>query len=1108
MPTIYDNIKEYLLPGLTDALSAARRGDFCVGYFNLRGWRMLADSVENIKPAPGEPACRLIVGMHSVGDDAVRKIYGGGGEITQGQVLALKRKFAKSLKKQLELGLPSAGDEKGLRALRAQLLGGKVKVKFFGRHSLHAKLYLAHRDSKPRPITAFVGSSNLTFSGMHNQGELNVDVRDKDTAKKLADWFEERWADDWCLDISDELAAILDESWAGRDVLPFEIYIKTAYELSREAIEGAGRFSVPAVFRGEMLDFQKQAVSLAAQRLHKRRGVMISDVVGLGKTLVASAVAKHFQDSQGGNVLVICPPKLEEMWKSYLRRYEIGGDTMSIGQTAKLKEERHYRLVVIDESHNLRNRESKRHAHVRKYLHEHESHLILLTATPFNREFADIGSQLRLFINETEDMGIRPEKYIAACRGISGFRSKHPNAMPSSLAAFERSPEADDWRDLMRMFMVRRTRSHIKKNYADYDETRGRHYLTFPDGKKRFYFPERRAKKAGFEMREDDKTDQYAMLYSADIAEGVIGELALPRYGLGGYLREQLPGDIDDEEEQTIKNLNRAGKRLVGFARSNLFKRLESCGPAFLLSVRRHIIRNAVYLAAFDDADGKLPVGKTIDIDIDIDDADENEEVVPRPDGGGANELDELLRAGAATYRAISASDARGDYRWVRTNLFDGALRARLLDDCKTLMRVFAKVKEWRAGEDRKLDALYELCAQKHGGEKILVFTQFADTADYLHDELQKRGMTNIAKITGGDDAQRMQDAVRRFSPKANGGRGGANDLRVLIATDALSEGQNLQDARIIVNFDLPWAIVRLIQRAGRIDRIGQEADEILCYCFLPEDGVENIISLRERLQNRIAANAELVGSDEKFFEGNTVNLRHVYNETLSLESEGEDDTDLISRCYDIWRGATKDNPVLQERIEKMANVVYSAKLAAGAQKPGALAYIKTADNRHILVQIGDNGEVLSQSQSAILKMMECAPEEPRQTPPANHHQSVRAAAKYAEQSAGTGIGGQLGGAKEIRRILHTRLNWLAIQQHGTLIENTNLKKLVQAVYNQPLQPQAKVMIAAKLRTDIKDGELARLAVRMHSGGELLIPVARTGGEKGAEVICSMALTE
>ncbi len=537
MPTIYDNIDKELLQGLKDALTAShsRRADICVGYFNLRGWRCIADEVDALPGREDIPCCRLIVGMSIAPEHAVRNYYSQTHEETTNIKVAERRKeFAESLARQLTYGIPTAADEAGLRKLAAQLRNKKVAVSFFGAHPLHAKLYLVHREDKINPITGFVGSSNLTLSGMKRQGELSVDVVDKDAAEKLADWFDARWEDRWCLDVTDELADIIERSWAGGPVAPYHIYVKTAYELSKEAIEGARDFKVPGVFAKTMLEFQKQAVSLAAQRLHLHGGVIVGDVVGLGKTLVASAVAKTFQEDCGDNVLIICPPKLEEMWNDYLYRYNIAGETLSLGMAPKLHQMRRYRFVVIDESHNLRNRESRRYAKVRDYLRENESRVMLLTATPYNKQFTDIGSQLRLFVEADSDLGIRPEDYIRSLGSAGEFKRKHPTALITSLAAFEHSNAMDDWRELMRLFMVRRTRSHIKKNYAEYDAERQQHFLSFDDDT-RFYFPHRKAKCAMFALNEGDDHDQYAQLYSPRVVN-IINDLTLPRYGIGQYL--------------------------------------------------------------------------------------------------------------------------------------------------------------------------------------------------------------------------------------------------------------------------------------------------------------------------------------------------------------------------------------------------------------------------------------------------------------------------------------------------------------------------------------------------------------------------------------------
>ncbi len=187
---------------------------------------------------------------------------------------------------------PTNDDEQGLRQLAAQLRAGKVVVKLFLRHPLHAKLYLLFRPDPINPVVGYLGSSNLTMAGLSGQGELNVDVLDQDACRKLAQWFDDRWDDRWCLDISEELARIIEESWAREAAVPpYHIYVKMAYHLSQEARAGLAEFQIPADFGNRLFEFQKAAVKIAAHHLNKRRGVLIGDVVGLGKTLMATAAA-------------------------------------------------------------------------------------------------------------------------------------------------------------------------------------------------------------------------------------------------------------------------------------------------------------------------------------------------------------------------------------------------------------------------------------------------------------------------------------------------------------------------------------------------------------------------------------------------------------------------------------------------------------------------------------------------------------------------------------------------------------------------------------------------------------------------------------------------
>ena len=219
MPRIFDNIALGLLPALRETLDISQRSDFCVGYFNLHGWKAIDALIEKWPGGAGQQ-CRLLVGMQTAPQEELREalsITTESSPLDNQTALRFKKKLAEDFRNQLTLGAPTNKDEAGLRRLARQLKEGKVVVKLFLRHTLHAKLYLCFRSDPNNPITGFQGSSNLTFAGLSKQGELNVDVLDQDATQKLAKWFEDHWGDRWCIDITKELIQVIEEKT--KDVL-------------------------------------------------------------------------------------------------------------------------------------------------------------------------------------------------------------------------------------------------------------------------------------------------------------------------------------------------------------------------------------------------------------------------------------------------------------------------------------------------------------------------------------------------------------------------------------------------------------------------------------------------------------------------------------------------------------------------------------------------------------------------------------------------------------------------------------------------------------------------------------------------------------------------
>ncbi|MBI4559401.1 MAG: NgoFVII family restriction endonuclease [Candidatus Hydrogenedentes bacterium] len=1158
MPRIFDNIAVGLLPALEQTLSTSSRADFCVGYFNLRGWKTI-DSVVAQWPGGTGSQCRLLVGMQRLPQDELRHAYSlrpSEDEISNQAVIRLKRGLAQEFRNQLTFGAPTDEDEAGLRRLAAQLEAGQLVVKLFVRHPLHAKLYLCFRSDPDSPRVGYLGSSNLTLAGLKQQGELNVDVLDHDATQKLARWFEDRWNDHWCVDITKELVQVINESWARPDTLPpYWIYIKMAYHLAEEARAGLSEFSIPAELREKLLEFQSAAVRIAARHLEKRGGVILGDVVGLGKTLMATALARVFQDPPHSlESLIISPKNLVGMWETYVHNYRLVARVVSLSQVqSALPELRRYRIVIIDESHNLRNREGRRWAAIRDYIARNASRCILLSATPYNKTYLDLANQIRLFLTPDDTLGIRPEEYIRRdCDGrVDEFTRRHQCAV-NCLAAFEKSGHPDDWRELMRLFMVRRTRSFVERNYA-YTECpdcstvlfathdactqcgrakdSGDRRFLFLEGGGRFYFPKREPKKLTFRIRDDDPNDQYARLYSDKVVD-IIRGLHLPRYGLANYLRGSLDMPPTPYEAEVIVNLSRAGKRLRGFCRINLFKRLESSGHAFLLSVRRHILRNFIYLHALDNG-LPLPIGtqdsalfdtRNEDADPDVSTTTKLFEESGENSGIGsyisAADLPGFAREAATAYRILREQYAN-QFDWLEPRLFEDHLAEHLREDAERLFGIVRIASDWNPAQDAKLSELEKLLKKERPNEKVLVFSQFADTVRYLADQLCGRGISRLAAVTGGTGDPAAY--AGRFSPESNMMRDKVSlddELRVLIATDVLSEGQNLQDGAIIVNYDLPWAIIRLIQRAGRVDRIGQHAEEILCYSFLPAEGVERLIQLRSRVTQRLRENAEVVGTDETFFEDerHETIIRDLFTEKSGILDDPEDnEVDLSSLAYQIWKNATDADPSLKKSIPDLPNVVFSTKpLSAVPAKPdapdsakpgpGVMLYVRTGDGNDALAWVDENGRTVTESQHEILRVAACEPNTPALPRLDKHHDLVRqAVAGIAVEHMTTG--GQLGRPSSARRRVYERLKDYAARVKDTLFDIKPLHQAIDAIYELPFTESAKDLLNRELRSGISDEKLVELVLSLHEEDRLCVP--KDDAEAGEpQIICSLGIRE
>lgn len=1123
MARIYDNIERKFADGLTQLVSnvGVKRVDFCVGYFNLRGWGTVSNFIDSLpgeevyeKDSPVKRVCRLLVGMQRAPEELVQEKYSAFGMIQTDTELArkYKRRMAADFKKQLIMGVPSKLDETALRKLSKQMKEGKVSVKLFARYPLHAKLYLAHRPEDAfNPIMAMMGSSNLTYAGLNANGELDAEFADRDDAKKLAEWFDKRWEDSFCIDITEELIKIIDESWAGEnEIPPYYVYLKTAYHLSQEARDGIKEYLIPPEFKNSLFDFQATAVKLAAKHLDKYGGAMIGDVVGLGKTITACAVAKVYEMRNSCSTAIICPANLIPMWNSYVKDYDLKADVYSNAKHLDFRNLKYYRLVIVDESHNLRNRDGARYKNLKDFIQYQDTKVLLLTATPYNKQYKDLSNQLRLFLPEDYDLGIKPEAYIRSLRGDREFSVKHPQTFIRGVGAFEMSYEPEDWQELMRLFLVRRTRTFIKENYAETDEN-GRKYLTFPDGTKS-YFPDRIPKAIKFKTKPND---QFSRLYSEAMMD-MMGQLKLPRYGLSKYISPEKEKNASDIERQILSNLSKAGVRMMGFCRTNFFKRMDSSGFVFLISVHRHILRNAVYLYAMEEKK-PFPIGaENLLLDEFQDDADvENESLFEKSGtifgqnsqlAGSVTEAN-YREAAKRIYERISLENS-SNVSWIDSQYFKKSLKQDLKADCSVLMQMLVYCEGWIPEQDEKLNELYRLLTGKFKEEKVIIFTQFSDTAEYISRELNNRGIEHVGCVTGGSVDPTAE--VCKFSPVSNKVKDPLpleQQYRILVATDVLSEGQNLQDSHIIINYDLPWAIIRLIQRAGRVDRIGQKSEQIYCCSFFPSEGVEKLIRLKERLSTRIRENADVVGSDEVFFEGDETNLKNLYAEQKgSLDDEEDGEVDLASYAYQIWESATDAHPELKTIIPNLSNVIYSTKTINETSKQGVITYAKTPSGSDMLMWMDAKKKIVTQSQKTILDALACDYATPAVNPPLdNHHDLVKHSIKEM-QSVKIPQGGILGPRVSVKNRLFTLLDGYCKDHEGTFFVTDDLKLSVDDIYNYPLYEESKYILGQMLRRNASNEEIIATVVDFRNEDRLVIKGDENAVIKEPQIICSMGL--
>ena len=919
-----------LLARLKGMLGSSARADIAVGYFFISGFEAVADDLarlDRVRILVGRTDRRVLeeVALGLQQTQALKARLDADSTVQRRQRDEIAQQAVARIAEGVSVLPQESGAESAVSRLRDMVAVRRVEVRAYLKSPLHAKAYLCWYDDHAEPGAAVVGSSNLTLAGFTGNTELNVRVTGDAEMSELRDWFDALWNDSE--DIGDALVTELERSWALAKPPPYHVYLKALYELYYTEL-GGGPLPIPP--RDEVLtNFQVDAVSRGLAMIEAHGGCYIGDVVGLGKTFIGAELLRQLRVSypNEGPPLILCPAGLKPMWQVFNERFGLGAEVVSHSMIAAPPEaefdeelgryvdvepsghgvvlERAYPNrgpVLVDEAHNFRN-VNRRSRGLVDYLESGDHKVVLLSATPQNLGPMDIYRQLRLFLDDTEHgLSIEPvslEEYFRNAQKWLEHRVEYENyeaggsrgAPPLSPGV----PRAEIERVLSSVF-IRRRRRDIRDLYGD---------TAVVDGKP-VRFPDPVLDNVEYRL---DKV--YSKAGSLEELQRLLREHKAARYRATEYLKPEA------RKRSEYSDLFRARDRIARLMGVLLFKRLESSIEAFRSTLRSLMNSNRNFREALGS--GYVPIGSSATrlLSGQSFDADDLLEVLRQ---------EEQRRRQLGSGRDKLVHDA-GDFeidRWSEDLDADFDLLADILD----------RVEDIGPEDDDKLRALRRFLDRPEvNAGKVLIFSEAETTVEYLYRELNPGGLDpEIARLTGSTshDAERT---VKRFSPTWNLGQREplpGPEIRVLLATDIVSEGQNLQDCARVLNYDLHWNPVRLIQRFGRVDRIGTEHEVINLHNMWPDVEVDAELSLTDRLHRRIQSFHDLIGLDSKLLsDAERLNADAMYRiyegKKLPEIDDSLDEVAANQRAITLLQRIQDDDPDLWRTITGLPDGIRSA---------------------------------------------------------------------------------------------------------------------------------------------------------------------------------------
>ena len=822
---------------------------------------------------------------------------------------------------------------KGVSAIIEGIRSGKIKCKIYNKKKFHAKCYITYSKAAVAPPVALVGSSNFTYSGLTQNLELNVRISSEAEVAILQDWYEKHWED--AVDISEEIITVIEKHI--REYTPFEVYIKSLHEFYKgHEVTTSEWEQNHSVLYKEISQYQKEAYYSLIKIANQWNGAFLCDGVGLGKTFVGLMLLERLVVHERKRVVLLVPKSgRDAVWEENIRIFlpdllnnpyislKIYNHTDLLrGATADRnwpEEFEHIKkaadVFIIDEGHNFRTRASGRYKMLFDLMSGGKK-LFLLTATPINNSLLDLKNQIDLFAQ-------RDDKFFSKApigiNSLTGYFNKKEKELHKIAGDTPDEISNDVTRDILgseelfKNIIVQRSRSYVKQSIALENSTKK---IEFPNREKPQVVPYSLKKIYGPLLAKVEKAfDSEKPL------------LRLPVYSLydkdkkGNYL--YYIGDVNDLD---VMDIGRS-MQVVALIRVLLLKRLESSVVAFRDTCENLLLKLISFVEKHDEDTAKRWLGmnddriNAIKANRNIENnEDDEEDTLPEELKIIWNELD-------------------------KTKFNVGKIVIDTMLDLERLVDFLTDLDNFDYKKDDKIQSLIKLLNNDVDlkQEKVIIFTEFMSTAKYLEKTLKEYKFQDLLEIDSSYKGDRGQ-VIKRFAPFYNKTsvnelhENGQTEIRILIATDVLSEGINLQDARLLINYDLHWNPVRLMQRIGRVDRrmdskledkiklqyphLASKRGIAKYWNFLPPDELNEILSLYQKVTNKTLRISKVFGIEGK----QLLTEKDDYDALKDFEHEYEGETSKGEEIKLKYQKILIAEPLLEEKLNAFPLKVFSGK--------------------------------------------------------------------------------------------------------------------------------------------------------------------------------------